>query len=135
MLHIETVRATQKYPIFSFFSMLMTETFSKIYFYYIVTIVFHINSLLSHLFLFVFFTATFSFVGNTEIDIDIKKYYCRAGIKSIQVWRISFLDKVVGTFRLMKEKPTEVEKKKNDLNLREVIINEKYIFYASKDAQ
>lgn len=28
----------------------------------------------------------FSFVGNTEIDVDIKKYYCRAGIKSIQVW-------------------------------------------------
>lgn len=27
----------------------------------------------------------FSFVGNTEIDVDIKKYYCRAGIKSIQV--------------------------------------------------
>lgn len=27
-----------------------------------------------------------SFVGNTEIDVDIKKYYCRAGIKSIQVW-------------------------------------------------
>ncbi|KAG7218968.1 hypothetical protein INR49_005546, partial [Caranx melampygus] len=26
-----------------------------------------------------------SFVGNTEIDVDIKKYYCRAGIKSIQV--------------------------------------------------
>ncbi|XP_053186792.1 extended synaptotagmin-2-A-like [Scomber japonicus] len=25
-----------------------------------------------------------SFVGNTEIDVDIKKYYCRAGIKSIQ---------------------------------------------------
>uniref|UniRef100_A0A4W5LH77 Extended synaptotagmin 2 n=1 Tax=Hucho hucho TaxID=62062 RepID=A0A4W5LH77_9TELE len=27
----------------------------------------------------------FSFVGNTEIDVDIKKYYCRAGIKSIQL--------------------------------------------------
>lgn len=26
-----------------------------------------------------------SFVGNTEIDVDIKKFYCRAGIKSIQV--------------------------------------------------
>ncbi|XP_016108073.1 extended synaptotagmin-2-B-like [Sinocyclocheilus grahami] len=26
-----------------------------------------------------------SFVGNTEIDVDIKKYYCRAGIKSIQL--------------------------------------------------
>ncbi|XP_061110010.1 extended synaptotagmin-2-A-like isoform X2 [Conger conger] len=26
-----------------------------------------------------------SFVGNTEIDCDIKKYYCRAGIKSIQL--------------------------------------------------
>ncbi|XP_014852211.1 PREDICTED: extended synaptotagmin-2-like isoform X2 [Poecilia mexicana] len=26
-----------------------------------------------------------SFVGNTEIDIDIKKFYCRAGIKSIQL--------------------------------------------------
>uniref|UniRef100_A0A8C6WVL7 Extended synaptotagmin-like protein 2a n=1 Tax=Neogobius melanostomus TaxID=47308 RepID=A0A8C6WVL7_9GOBI len=25
-----------------------------------------------------------SFVGNTEIDIDIKKFYCRAGIKNIQ---------------------------------------------------
>uniref|UniRef100_A0A673B438 Extended synaptotagmin-like protein 2a n=1 Tax=Sphaeramia orbicularis TaxID=375764 RepID=A0A673B438_9TELE len=26
-----------------------------------------------------------SFVGNTEIGVDIKKYYCRAGIKSIQL--------------------------------------------------
>ncbi|XP_068604543.1 extended synaptotagmin-2 [Brachionichthys hirsutus] len=26
-----------------------------------------------------------SFVGNTEIDMDIKKFYCRAGIKSIQL--------------------------------------------------
>ncbi|XP_024922095.1 extended synaptotagmin-2 isoform X2 [Cynoglossus semilaevis] len=26
-----------------------------------------------------------SFVGNTEIDIDIKNFYCRAGIKSIQL--------------------------------------------------
>ncbi|KAG5265264.1 hypothetical protein AALO_G00240310 [Alosa alosa] len=26
-----------------------------------------------------------SFVGNTEIDVDIQKYYCRAGIKSIQL--------------------------------------------------
>uniref|UniRef100_A0A3Q3MVA6 Extended synaptotagmin-like protein 2b n=1 Tax=Labrus bergylta TaxID=56723 RepID=A0A3Q3MVA6_9LABR len=26
-----------------------------------------------------------SFVGNTEIDVDIKRYYCRAGIKSIQI--------------------------------------------------
>ncbi|KAM4605509.1 extended synaptotagmin-2-A isoform 1-T1 [Polymixia lowei] len=26
-----------------------------------------------------------SFVGNTEIDVDIKKFYCRAGIKSIQL--------------------------------------------------
>ncbi|XP_031726491.1 extended synaptotagmin-2 isoform X3 [Anarrhichthys ocellatus] len=26
-----------------------------------------------------------SYVGNTEIDVDIKKYYCRAGIKSIQL--------------------------------------------------
>ncbi|MED6235219.1 Extended synaptotagmin-2, partial [Ataeniobius toweri] len=26
-----------------------------------------------------------SFVGNTEIDVDIAKYYCRAGIKSIQL--------------------------------------------------
>ncbi|XP_051902070.1 extended synaptotagmin-2-A-like isoform X2 [Hippocampus zosterae] len=26
-----------------------------------------------------------SFVGNTEIDVDIKKYYCRAGIKSIRL--------------------------------------------------
>ncbi|XP_041848463.1 extended synaptotagmin-2-like isoform X2 [Melanotaenia boesemani] len=26
-----------------------------------------------------------SFVGNTEIDVDIRKYYCRAGIKSIQL--------------------------------------------------
>ncbi|KAM8849410.1 extended synaptotagmin-2 isoform 2-T2 [Spinachia spinachia] len=26
-----------------------------------------------------------SFVGNTEIDVHIKKYYCRAGIKSIQL--------------------------------------------------
>lgn len=28
-----------------------------------------------------------SFVGNTEIEIDIKRYYCKAGIKSIQVRR------------------------------------------------
>ncbi|XP_076837231.1 extended synaptotagmin-2-B isoform X2 [Brachyhypopomus gauderio] len=26
-----------------------------------------------------------SFVGNTEIDVEIKKYYCKAGIKSIQL--------------------------------------------------
>ncbi|KAJ0059372.1 hypothetical protein NL108_015994 [Boleophthalmus pectinirostris] len=26
-----------------------------------------------------------SFVGNTEIDVDIKKFYCRAGIKNIQL--------------------------------------------------
>ncbi|XP_028832821.1 extended synaptotagmin-2-A isoform X3 [Denticeps clupeoides] len=26
-----------------------------------------------------------SFVGNTEINVDIQKYYCRAGIKSIQL--------------------------------------------------
>ncbi|XP_039511522.1 extended synaptotagmin-2 [Pimephales promelas] len=26
-----------------------------------------------------------SYVGNTEIDVDIKRYYCRAGIKSIQL--------------------------------------------------
>ncbi|KAL6097723.1 esyt2 [Pungitius sinensis] len=26
-----------------------------------------------------------SFVGNTEIDMDIKRYYCKAGIKSIQI--------------------------------------------------
>ncbi|TRY99498.1 hypothetical protein DNTS_014204 [Danionella cerebrum] len=26
-----------------------------------------------------------SYVGNTEIDVDVKKYYCRAGIKSIQL--------------------------------------------------
>ncbi|KAM9323437.1 extended synaptotagmin-2 isoform 4-T4 [Pholidichthys leucotaenia] len=26
-----------------------------------------------------------SFVGNTSIDVDIQKYYCRAGIKSIQL--------------------------------------------------
>ncbi|KAF3857835.1 hypothetical protein F7725_011036 [Dissostichus mawsoni] len=32
-----------------------------------------------------------SFVGNTEIDVDIKKYYCRAGIKSIQDVIYSFL--------------------------------------------
>ncbi|KTF92949.1 hypothetical protein cypCar_00042482 [Cyprinus carpio] len=25
-----------------------------------------------------------SYVGNTEIDVDVKRYYCRAGIKSIQ---------------------------------------------------
>uniref|UniRef100_A0A673LT11 Extended synaptotagmin-2-like n=1 Tax=Sinocyclocheilus rhinocerous TaxID=307959 RepID=A0A673LT11_9TELE len=27
----------------------------------------------------------YSFVGNTEIDVDVKRYYCRAGIKSIQL--------------------------------------------------
>ncbi|XP_013868788.1 extended synaptotagmin-2 isoform X3 [Austrofundulus limnaeus] len=26
-----------------------------------------------------------SFAGNTEIDVDIKRYYCKAGIKSIQI--------------------------------------------------
>uniref|UniRef100_A0A3Q2XX33 Extended synaptotagmin 2 n=1 Tax=Hippocampus comes TaxID=109280 RepID=A0A3Q2XX33_HIPCM len=26
-----------------------------------------------------------SFVGNTEIDVDIKRYYCKAGIKSVQI--------------------------------------------------
>ncbi|XP_047424748.1 extended synaptotagmin-2-A isoform X2 [Mugil cephalus] len=26
-----------------------------------------------------------SFVGNTEIDVDIKRFYCRAGIRSIQI--------------------------------------------------
>ncbi|XP_047206309.1 extended synaptotagmin-2-B isoform X3 [Girardinichthys multiradiatus] len=26
-----------------------------------------------------------SFVGNTEIDVDIKRYYCKAGIRSIQI--------------------------------------------------
>ncbi|XP_055062954.2 extended synaptotagmin-2-B isoform X1 [Misgurnus anguillicaudatus] len=26
-----------------------------------------------------------SYVGNTEIDVDVKRYYCRAGIKSIQL--------------------------------------------------
>ncbi|XP_029612016.1 extended synaptotagmin-2 isoform X3 [Salmo trutta] len=26
-----------------------------------------------------------SFVGNTEIDVDVKRYYCKAGIKSIQL--------------------------------------------------
>uniref|UniRef100_A0A8C2BFQ2 Extended synaptotagmin-like protein 2a n=1 Tax=Cyprinus carpio TaxID=7962 RepID=A0A8C2BFQ2_CYPCA len=31
-----------------------------------------------------------SFVGNTEIDVDIKKYYCRAGIKSIQLLDINW---------------------------------------------
>ncbi|MEQ2179791.1 Extended synaptotagmin-2, partial [Goodea atripinnis] len=25
------------------------------------------------------------FVGNTEIDVDIKRYYCKAGIRSIQI--------------------------------------------------
>jgi len=32
-----------------------------------------------------------SFVGNTEIDIDIKRYYCKAGIKSIQVSTFLFV--------------------------------------------
>ncbi|XP_052418358.1 extended synaptotagmin-2 isoform X4 [Carassius gibelio] len=26
-----------------------------------------------------------SYVGNTEIDVDVKRFYCRAGIKSIQI--------------------------------------------------
>lgn len=26
-----------------------------------------------------------SFVGNCEIDLEIKRYFCRAGVKSIQV--------------------------------------------------
>lgn len=32
-----------------------------------------------------------SFVGNTEIDVDIKRYYCKAGIKSIQVRNFLFV--------------------------------------------
>lgn len=41
--------------------------------------------------------SSLSFVGNTEIDVDVKRYYCKAGIKSIQVspihtvWFISHL--------------------------------------------
>ncbi|KAM6948656.1 extended synaptotagmin-2-A [Aplochiton taeniatus] len=35
-----------------------------------------------------------SFVGNTEIDVDIKKYFCKAGIKSIQLY---------GTLRVVME--------------------------------
>uniref|UniRef100_A0A8C7Q6U6 Extended synaptotagmin-like protein 2b n=1 Tax=Oncorhynchus mykiss TaxID=8022 RepID=A0A8C7Q6U6_ONCMY len=31
-----------------------------------------------------------SFVGNTEIDVDIKRYYCKAGIKSIQLLDINW---------------------------------------------
>lgn len=34
---------------------------------------------------------SFSFVGNTEIDVDIKRYYCKAGIKSIQVRAVLFV--------------------------------------------
>lgn len=33
-----------------------------------------------------------SFVGNTEIDVDIKRYYCKAGIKSIQVRNVPIFD-------------------------------------------
>lgn len=36
--------------------------------------------------------SSFSFVGNTEIDVDIKRYYCKAGIKSIQVQNVPFFD-------------------------------------------
>uniref|UniRef100_A0AAX7VMX2 Extended synaptotagmin-like protein 2b n=1 Tax=Astatotilapia calliptera TaxID=8154 RepID=A0AAX7VMX2_ASTCA len=31
-----------------------------------------------------------SFVGNTEIEVDIKRYYCKAGIKSIQLVDINW---------------------------------------------
>uniref|UniRef100_A0AAR2KEM8 Extended synaptotagmin-like protein 2a n=1 Tax=Pygocentrus nattereri TaxID=42514 RepID=A0AAR2KEM8_PYGNA len=31
-----------------------------------------------------------SFIGNTEIDVEIKKYYCKAGIKSIQTLDINW---------------------------------------------
>uniref|UniRef100_A0A8C1U8C6 Extended synaptotagmin-like protein 2b n=1 Tax=Cyprinus carpio TaxID=7962 RepID=A0A8C1U8C6_CYPCA len=31
-----------------------------------------------------------SYVGNTEIDVDVKRYYCRAGIKSIQLLDINW---------------------------------------------
>uniref|UniRef100_A0A4W6FJZ1 Extended synaptotagmin 2 n=1 Tax=Lates calcarifer TaxID=8187 RepID=A0A4W6FJZ1_LATCA len=34
---------------------------------------------------YIFFSLSLSFVGNTEIDVDIKRYYCKAGIKSIQI--------------------------------------------------
>lgn len=33
----------------------------------------------------VYFLFWFSFVGNCEIDLEIKRYFCRAGVKSIQV--------------------------------------------------
>nr|XP_037859649.1 extended synaptotagmin-2-like isoform X3 [Chlorocebus sabaeus] len=35
-----------------------------------------------------------SFVGNCEIDLEIKRYFCRAGVKSIQIH---------GTMRVMLE--------------------------------
>lgn len=38
-----------------------------------------------------FVLLSLSFVGNTEIDIDIKRYYCKAGIKNIQVSNYLFV--------------------------------------------
>lgn len=37
-------------------------------------------------------SSSLSFVGNTEIDVDIKRYYCKAGIKSIQVRNVPIFD-------------------------------------------
>ncbi|KAJ8336606.1 hypothetical protein SKAU_G00378260 [Synaphobranchus kaupii] len=44
-----------------------------------------------------------SFVGNTEIDCDIKKYYCRAGIKSIQLHGVMrvIMDPLLGDMPLI----------------------------------
>ncbi|CAF89392.1 unnamed protein product, partial [Tetraodon nigroviridis] len=50
---------------------------------------FNVKALKAHLQSFyptyLFFCVCLSFVGNTEIEIDIKRYYCKAGIKSIQM--------------------------------------------------
>lgn len=55
---------------------------------------FNVKALKAHLQSFyptyLFFCVCLSFVGNTEIEIDIKRYYCKAGIKSIQVGQAAF---------------------------------------------
>lgn len=52
-----------------------------------------------------------SFVGNTEIDVEIKKYYCRAGITSIQV-KITHFPKVPLFVRDLKYTWLEVREQK-----------------------
>lgn len=60
----------------------VTFTPFHVLFFYTYTYSTYFNLFKSTLCLFVFRN---SFVANTEIEMDIKRYYCKAGIKSIQV--------------------------------------------------